>query len=224
MEWWIIVVLCVVCIAGIVFLQFLFWESAALERKEKILTECRAYYNTCRQRLPEMEDALSALSQMLSGTLDPEETEALLLLDQMDRGKRQLAADDSFLVALLTGYYEYCAGKQLDFRFKLTIPALFQKDRTDCLLLYDCLLSFACAWIKGASGTIKIREAEKFGIWHLQLSAAVTGTDENGIVSGDAADNAGRQLRRQLKWLLYGYHLKMRIRKTENQLEIDVIT
>lgn len=227
MELWIIGVICVICIAGILFLQFLFWENTVLKRKEEILRRCKGYYRTCARSLPAMAETLAGLDEILSGTLDPEETEAHLLLEQMDRGKRQLVAEDSCLVALLTEYYESCMEDQLELRWKLTIPSLFQKEPVDAVLLYDCLLQLACGWAAGAPGCIKIREAEKYGIWHLELKVTVmrpVQEEKRDRRSAGGHFRAGRQLKKSIKWFLRRYHLKWRMKKTENQLEIDIIT
>lgn len=227
MELWIIGILCMMCIAGILFLQFLFQENSLLKRKEEILIGCREYYKTCKQSLPVMTDVLAGLDEMLSGTLDPEETEAHLLLEQMDRGKRQLTADDSFLAAILTEYYESCMDRQLELRCKLTIPSLFREDSLDAVLLYDCLLQMACRWADGVPGRIKIRETEKYGIWHLELKVIVLHSVQGKKADTFSVGGSGRQfskLKRRLLWILRRYRLKLRMKKTENQLEIDIIT
>ena len=227
MDLWMIGVLCVICIAGILFLQFLFWENTVLKRKEDMLRRCREYYKSCVKALPAMTETLAGLDEVLSGTLDPEETEAQLLLEKMDRGKQQLTADDSCLAALLSEHYESCVKEQLELRWKLTIPSLFQKEPLDAVLLYDCLLELACGWAAGAPGCMIMREAEKYGIWHLELKVTVMRPAQKEIKDrGFAAGSyrADRQLKRAIKWFLCRYHLKWRMKRTENQLEIDIIT
>lgn len=224
MEFCIIGLLSAGCIAAAVFLRWLSASYAVEKRKEALLAQAGAYYGACVSELFAMADMLSSLDEMLSGSLDPEETEAALILEQMDRGKKQISAQDGCLTALLTGYSEHCQNSGITFRCKLNIPEFFQGHEMDCIVLYDCLLGLTVRMLPGG-GQIKVREASRFGMWHLQLSLTSEGT-EPGITAAWKNSNpqAYRQSRRCLKRLLGRYRLKGKIKRVENELEIDIIT
>lgn len=225
MEYGIIIILAMIGIAGNFFLQSLFLERKIIGKKEKIVNDCRAYYEECLLDVPVMTDNLIQLSEMIAGTLHPEETEAYLLLEQMDRVKKQLSGDDCMLVAFLSQQYEYCRAHEWEMRCRLTIPTAFQKDYADCLLLYDSLLQIAYAWLGSAKGGIIIREAEKFGLWHLQMKVSY---ETSGLIAESTSHKSKLPLwddnQKRLKWIMRRYHMKCRRKKTANQLEIDIIT
>lgn len=224
MEFCIIGLLSAGCIAAAVFLHLLSATYAVEKRKVALLAQARAYYDACVSELSAMEDMLSSLDDMLSGSLDPEETEAALILEQMDRGKKQIPAQDGCLTALLTGYSDLCQNSGITFRCKLDIPELFQGHEMDCIVLYDCLLGLTVRMLP-CGGQIKVREASRFGMWHLQLSMTYDGAEPDPAAAWKDADpQAYRQSRRCLKRLLGRYRLKGKIKRSENKLEIDIIT
>lgn len=212
------------CIAAAVFLRWLSASYAVEKRKETLLTQAGAYYASCVLELFAMADMLSSLDEMLSGSLDPEETEAALILEQMDRGKKQISAQEGCLTALLTAYNDLCQNSGITFRCKLNIPELFRGHEMDCIVLYDCLLGLTVRMLP-CGGQIKVREASRFGMWHLQLSLTWGGAEPDPAAAWKNSDpQAYRQSRRCLKRLLGRYRLKCKIKRTENELEIDIIT
>lgn len=225
MEFCIIGLLSAGCIAAAALMRFLSASYAVEKRKETLLAQAGAYYGfPCVSELSAMADMLSSLDDMLSGSLDPEETEAALILEQMDRWKKQIQAQDGCLTALLTGYSDLCQNSGITFRCKLDIPELFRGHEMDCIVLYDCLLGLTVHMLP-CGGQIKVREASRFGMWHLQLSLTCDGTKlDPAAASKDPDPRASSQSRRCLKRLLGRYRLKGKMKRSTNGLEIDIIT
>ncbi len=172
-----------------------------------------------------MQEPLQKLQDQLERSLDPDEAEIKALLSGLDRFRSLPAEETPALSVLMDLCMQDAEKNDCLLRYKICLPTCFQIAYPDLLLLYRQLFLLALSGVeqsgKGTwqeTKTIRLRSAEKFNMWHLQMDIPYAPDGQNALLRLQKTP-----MYLCIRKLTKTYKLKMKLVQSPEGVALDLV-